>query len=216
MTKAHPEINPYTRPGIPILEHKGMIIHWTATPRATAQNIADAFNRNIKNKEFASAQYIIGIDGEVLEYVPPDEVAYQGGTYAKYYTPAAKHLWYDRGPTMDWKDQKINIHHPYFYLIGVETCHEDIEGKFSISAIESLIELIIAMWMRWDMGDMMTHIYRHSDLTGKGLLGRKGELPCPRYFIDNPMSWDKWRLNTKERYIQRLREMQERGETITS
>jgi len=196
--EAHPDINPYTRPGIAIREHKGIVVHWTATPRATAQNIAAAFNRNIKNKEFASAQYIVGIDGEIIEYIPPEEIAYHAGTYDKYYTSAAKHLWYDCPPTMDWAGQRLNIHHPYYYLIGVETCHEDMAGKFSMAAVHSLTDLVIHLWEQWDMGDPMTHIYRHSDLTGKGLLGREGELPCPRYFVEHPMAWDRWRLSVKE------------------
>lgn len=214
ITKVHPEINPYTRPGMMIREHKGVVIHWTGTPRATARNIADAFNRNIENKVFASAQYIVGIDGEVLEYIPPEEVAYHAGTYDKYYTAHARRLWFDQPPTMLWNGQTVNIHHSYFYLVGVETCHEDETGRPSKEAVDSLTELILALWLRWSMGDMMTHIYRHSDLTGKGLLGREGELPCHRYFYDHPIAWDRWRLDTKERYILDLESLQGRGDKL--
>jgi len=197
--KMYPDINPYTRPGYPIQEHRGVLMHWTATPRATAENIRNAFDRNIFNRVFASANYIIGIDGETIEYVPPDEIAYHGGSVSpEYYTEAARRLWEDHPKYVNWHETALNIWAPYYWLIGVEMCHETMDGKFTPATLYAAKELLIDLWEQKDMGDPVTHTLRHTDVTQKGVRGFEGELPCPRWWVEHPEDWLDFRMYTKE------------------
>lgn len=188
----HPPINKYTRPGAKITAHKGVCCHWTATPRATAENIYAAFERNRVNGVYASAQYIVGMDGKVIEYVPPDEIAYHAGT-DKAYTPMAETLWMDQPHKA--------LRHPYFYLVGIEICHKDIIGKFTDAAIYATQQLCVDLWHRYDYGDPVTHIYRHSDMTFKGYRNVPGELTCPRWWCENYADWLGFRLSVKQELI---------------
>lgn len=78
--------NPHSRPGDKIKEVKGIVLHWTALPNATAQNIRDYFE-SLKAPEgrFASAHFAVGLVGEIVQCIPLDEIAYHCGS--KTYTP---------------------------------------------------------------------------------------------------------------------------------
>ena len=73
-------INPYSRPGTKRKEINSIVIHYVANPGTNAaqnkayfDNLADQTGDNPTS---ASSHYIIGIDGEILQCIPLDEVAY--------------------------------------------------------------------------------------------------------------------------------------------
>ena len=100
----------YSRPGILRRETDGIVMHYTASPGATAKNIRDYFERT---KRYASAHYIVGIQGEILQVIPEDEKAYHCGAWI--YKPGiTDHL----GPD------------PNMRTIGVEMCHRHHSGQF--------------------------------------------------------------------------------------
>lgn len=71
-------VNEYSRPGLPLTDTpKYIVIHYTANPGSTAQNNRDYFE-NLKDTQqtYASAQFVIGLDGEIVQCVPCDEMAY--------------------------------------------------------------------------------------------------------------------------------------------
>lgn len=71
------DINAYSRPGIETEEINGIVIHYTANPGSTAQENRDYFNDlQYTHATEASSNFIVGLDGEIIQCVPTWEVAY--------------------------------------------------------------------------------------------------------------------------------------------
>ncbi|WP_423230510.1 N-acetylmuramoyl-L-alanine amidase [Bacillus paralicheniformis] len=70
------KVNQYTRPGLKLAAVNGIVMHWTATPGASALNERNYFNGTcIIDKRYASAHYFV--DRHEAQHVIPDqEVAY--------------------------------------------------------------------------------------------------------------------------------------------
>lgn len=70
-------VNPYSRPGIETGKITGIVVHYTANPGASAKANRDYFE-NLKDTHStkASSNFVIGIDGEIIQCVPTWEVAY--------------------------------------------------------------------------------------------------------------------------------------------
>ena len=70
-------INPYSRPGTKIGVIKGPVFHWVANPGSTAINNRNYFE-NLKDTKarYASSHYIIGLEGEIIQCIPENEIAY--------------------------------------------------------------------------------------------------------------------------------------------
>ncbi len=131
--------NKYSRPGIPMNQVKGIVIHYVGNPGSTAINNRNYFN-NLKDQQttkptYASSHYIVGLEGEVIACVPEGEVAYHAS-------------------------QANNDH------IGVEVCHPDWQGKFTTVTYAALIELIIDICKRHNLNPLRD-VIRHYDVTGK-------------------------------------------------
>ena len=71
------EANEYSRPGTKVDIIKGIVIHYTANPGTSALNNRNYFN-NLKDTHdtYASSNFIVGIEGEIIQCVPTWEVAY--------------------------------------------------------------------------------------------------------------------------------------------
>lgn len=75
------EINPYSRPGIELKKVKNIFVHYTANPGTTAaQNRSYFANLAQTQERAASAHFIIGYEGEVLQCIPLEEEAYAVAT----------------------------------------------------------------------------------------------------------------------------------------
>lgn len=81
----HPEwtedfltISEYSRPGEPLNEVKNIFVHYTANPNTSAAQNRNYFENLKDNHDVpgASSHFIIGINGEILQIVPLDEIAY--------------------------------------------------------------------------------------------------------------------------------------------
>ena len=71
------DVNPYSRPGIQSEGINGVVIHYTANPGSTAQENRDYFNGLQYSQETeASSNFIVGLEGEIIQCVPTWEVAY--------------------------------------------------------------------------------------------------------------------------------------------
>ena len=160
--------NQYSRPGDKLISVKGIVIHWTATPRATASNIRNYFQNLSKQSasddvedRSASAHYAIGIDGEIIEIIPVDEVAYHVGA----------------------RSYKISFGQksPNNYLIGIELCHKDDYGKFTNETLNACKSLVTELLQEHNLESH--NIYRHWDITGKN---------CPKWFVEHPDEWTKF------------------------
>lgn len=86
ITKMLLDINPYSRPHIMRDKTTKVAVHYVGNPGTSALANRNYFNNLAKNhSRYVSSNYIIGIDGEVIECVPPDEIAYctnQANTYS--------------------------------------------------------------------------------------------------------------------------------------
>ena len=69
--------NPYSRPQTPLEEVKGIVVHYVANPCTTAKENRNYFE-NLKDthETKASSNFIVGLEGEIVQCVPTWEVAY--------------------------------------------------------------------------------------------------------------------------------------------
>ena len=71
------DINEYSRPGIAIGKVNGIVVHYTANPGTTARQNRDYFQGLAQTGEtHASSHFVIGLDGEIVQCIPCDEMAY--------------------------------------------------------------------------------------------------------------------------------------------
>lgn len=71
------EVNDYSRPGTKLNEVKSIFVHYTANPGTSAvQNRSYFSNLPITKERSASAHYIIGYEGEIIQCIPSNEQAY--------------------------------------------------------------------------------------------------------------------------------------------
>lgn len=71
------DVNEYSRPGTGLVSVNGIVIHYTANPGTTAEQNRSYF-QNLKDtgETYASSHFVIGIDGEIVQCVPCNEIAY--------------------------------------------------------------------------------------------------------------------------------------------
>lgn len=121
--------NPYSRSQKSLSRVNGIVIHYTANPRSSAQNNRDYFE-NLKRTHTTSvsSHFVIGLQGEVIQCIPLNEIAYASN---------------DRN-----KD-----------TISIECCHEDESGQFNTATYQSLQKLVRALMDTYhlDTGDIMRH-----------------------------------------------------------
>lgn len=70
-------LNDYSRPGEALTEVKNIFVHYTANPgTSAAQNRSYFEQQKDTHENSVSAHFIIGYDGEIIQCVPLDEIAY--------------------------------------------------------------------------------------------------------------------------------------------
>lgn len=71
------DYNEYSRPGTELPVVKGIVIHYTANPGTTAEQNRSYF-QNLKDtgETYASSHFVIGIEGEIVQCIPCNEIAY--------------------------------------------------------------------------------------------------------------------------------------------
>jgi N-acetylmuramoyl-L-alanine amidase len=164
-------INQFSRPGSSLIGVRGIVLHWIENPKTTALNNRNYFE-NLKaqpyetkdDKEkarFASAHFIIGLQGEIVQCLPENEMAYHVG--ASHYTPLAL--------------KNLGIY-PNNCTLGIELCHEDWAGVFKPETLAAARELVVDLVRRH--GLKIKDVYRHFDITGK---------ECPLYFVRHEEEW---------------------------
>lgn len=105
------DINEYSRPGIPLEEIHGIVIHYTANPGSTAQNNRDYFEGLKDTHETkVSSHFVIGIQGEIIQCIPSSEIAYASNSRNS-------------------------------DTLSIECCHTDETGKFTEATYISLVRL---------------------------------------------------------------------------
>ncbi|MCD8381622.1 MAG: peptidoglycan recognition protein family protein [Clostridiales bacterium] len=70
-------VNEYSRPGIGLETVNGIVIHYVGNPGTTAQANRNYFESLAESGEtHASSHFVIGLEGEIIQCVPLDEIAY--------------------------------------------------------------------------------------------------------------------------------------------
>ena len=70
-------INDYSRPGDKLDAVNAIVVHYTGNPGTTAQQNQSYFTSLAETGETsASSHFVIGIEGEIIQCVPCDEIAY--------------------------------------------------------------------------------------------------------------------------------------------
>lgn len=130
--------NKMSRPQTPLTKVKKIVIHYVANPMSSALANRNYFN-NLKDqtKVYASSHYIIDLDGDIIQCIPDNEVAYHAGNY------------------------QVNLE-----SIGIENCHPKADGKFNKETLDSLIELCAYLCKKYSL-DPLKDVIRHYDVTGK-------------------------------------------------
>lgn len=71
------DLNEYSRPGTALLKVNGIVIHYTANPGTTAAQNRSYFQNLKDTKEtYASSHFVVGIEGEIIQCIPCNEIAY--------------------------------------------------------------------------------------------------------------------------------------------
>jgi len=69
--------NEFSRPGKKMRWVNGIVVHYTANPGSTAKNNRDYFEGLKDSKETsASSHFVIGLEGEIIQCIPLNEIAY--------------------------------------------------------------------------------------------------------------------------------------------
>ena len=171
--KEHLTVNDYSRPDRPLKGVKGLVLHWTAAPRQSAAGVRTWFEgRKDGENGYGSAHYIVGLKGEVLEVIPPDEMAYHVGsqTYTRYAV-------------------KKYGSYPNNCTLGIEMCVLDSEGSYADETWDAAVGLAADLCGQFDLDpfrDITTH---------KAIVGWKD---CPKWFVDQPSELDFFKESVKE------------------
>ncbi|MBE5970894.1 MAG: N-acetylmuramoyl-L-alanine amidase [Lachnoclostridium sp.] len=130
--------NEYSRPELPLVEVKGVVVHYVANPCSTALENRDYFeslkNQKGSNATSVSSHFVIGLEGEVIQCIPLNEVAYASN---------------NRNSD----------------TISIECCHPDTTGKFYDSTYTSLVNLCAYLCREFELE--AEDVIRHYDVTGK-------------------------------------------------
>ena len=77
-------LNDYSRPGTKLSEINGIVVHYVGNPGTTARQNRNYFeglkDQTGSNRISVSSNFIIGMDGEIIQCVPIDEMAYASNT----------------------------------------------------------------------------------------------------------------------------------------
>ena len=172
----------YTRTQRKLTKVKAIVIHWVANTKSKAISNRNYFEslkngkvsyvdkRGKKHYRYASAHYVIGLQGEIIQCVPNNEQAYHVGAH-RYTQYALKNL----------------STHPNNCTIGIELTHINDEGKFTEKTLESCACLVAKLLKKYNL--TTKNIIRHYDVTKK---------VCPRYFVNHPSEFEKFKNNVKK------------------
>lgn len=104
-------LNEFSRPGTPLDEMNGVVVHYTGNPGTTAeQNRSYYGNVAVTGETSVSSHFVIGMDGTIIQCVPLNEIAY-------------------------CSNNRNND------TISIECCHPDESGAFTPETYAALVKL---------------------------------------------------------------------------
>ncbi|MEH7116916.1 LysM peptidoglycan-binding domain-containing protein [Neobacillus vireti] len=156
-------VNKYTRPAMKNKGVFGVVWHYTASAKATAQNIRDYFDGTcIRQGRYASAHDVID-KTMVIHMIPHNEVAYHAHDHSVCYV----------------KQFGDNAN---FTAIGVELCI-DANMNLEPETYANAVEYGFMLCKQYNL-DPMKDFYRHYDVTHKN---------CPAFWVKDPAGFEKFK-----------------------
>lgn len=153
--------NKYSRIGKKLNRLRGVVIHYVGVNYQRPESTVNYFEglKFGKNEIYASAHYVIGIDGNGINCVPTNEVAYHCGA-------------------RKYKDGIVEKLSPYpnYTTIGIEMCHTD--KGFTEETLDTVAKLVSQILLENNL--TIDDVYRHYDVTGK---------ICPKFFVEDEKKW---------------------------
>lgn len=114
-------INPYSRPGEPLEDIRGVVIHYVGNPGTTAQANRNYFASLADSQEtYASSHFVVGLEGEIIACVPLTEIAYASN---------------ERNSD----------------TIAIEVCHGDETGQFREATYDAVVKLTAWLCQSFDL-----------------------------------------------------------------
>lgn len=127
-----------SRPGTPLEDIKGIVVHYTANPGTNAKANRNYFESRKdcpdEGQYKVSSHFIIGLQGSIIQCIPENEIAYASN---------------NRNSD----------------TISIECCHPDDSGKFTDETYRSLIRLVSYLCDKYEIP--VNQIIRHYDVTQK-------------------------------------------------
>lgn len=153
--------NKFSRPGKIIYNVRGIVVHYVGVPDQHPEQTVAYFEslKYGRRDTYASAHYVIGKDGNGIQCLPLNEVAYHCG--AKQYKNGITH--------------RLG-NYPNYTTIGIEMCHT--AKGFTQETIDTTVNLVTQLLVE---NKLSYHdVYRHYDITGK---------LCPKFFVIDEKQW---------------------------
>lgn len=78
VTKDYLTVNSYSRPGTALKKIRGIVIHYVGNPGTTAKANRNYFESLSAGTDhvYASAHFVVGLEGEVIQCIPLTEISY--------------------------------------------------------------------------------------------------------------------------------------------
>ncbi|MFD2868015.1 N-acetylmuramoyl-L-alanine amidase [Kurthia populi] len=168
----HITVNKYTRPGAKRGSTKGIILHYTANPGASADNHRRYFG-NGGGGRYAGAHIFID-SKESLCIVPLNEVCYHANDVQKYVGGKAY-----RGAS-----GKLGAN-ANLSTIGIEMCIEK-DGTIAAATFNQAVEVTADLCKTYKLDT--DDLYRHYDVTGKN---------CPAPWVSKSSEWTRFKNAVK-------------------
>lgn len=130
-------VNEFSRPGTPLEQINGVVIHYVGNPNTTAQANRNYFESLSAGTDgvYASSHFIVGLEGEVVQCIPLTEIAYASNSR---------------------NDDTV----------AIEVCHPDETGEFTSVTYDRLVELTAWLCVTFHL-DPEEDVIRHYDVSGK-------------------------------------------------
>jgi N-acetylmuramoyl-L-alanine amidase len=176
-------IDRYSRPGRPLGEVKGVILHWVGIGGQRAVSTWNFFAYDCpKDKHYSSAHYITDLNGDIYHAVPDKEVAYHCGSSQP--DPRSGRIY------TDWARAKFgsyaerpDINSPNNCTIGIEMCVIDNDGNFTAETLAAAMELT-------------AKLLKENRLTADGIGTHHlvvGWKDCPRLWFNRPELFEEFK-----------------------
>ncbi|WP_397537833.1 N-acetylmuramoyl-L-alanine amidase [Rummeliibacillus pycnus] len=162
--------NEYSRPRTKLAALKGIVLHYTANPGASATNHKTYFGNGAGGR-YAGAHIFVD-EKEALCIVPLDEICYHANENK-------------------CKIDKLKGHIGSYYgdanctTIGIEMCINK-AGKIEESTFNRTVDIVAELCKKYKL--TVDDLCRHYDVTGKN---------CPAPWVSNPAEWTRFKNAVK-------------------